>query len=396
MKYSSIKASIFGNAQKAEGLSIKKLRRAVVTRWLSHGEASNTVIERFHPLIDSLDEIINLTRDPTLTGLRTQLLNPDNVLFLLLLSDILTHVNRFSKFLQTRNLIYSNVNYKLEQLKSALLTIEEDDGPKFKNHATDFLNISISGLGLARRSRSSNFLADGNLDEAIADFKTRIKIPFMQDLINEIDNALKVNDNVFLSFDVFNVRNVNNLSNIERVDMLTKLIDFYGTRQISNFRNEEVVAEPLFKFKEPIEGATQFFFQDFTRALVSEEARSDEEVATLLANKKLNINDVDSYKDEHPIQADAIYRRMVGDREQYPEIMKLFKFSLLITPSTANVERGFSILNLVHTKQRNRLLVPSLDKLMRLVLVGPAKFTNNEYKLLLEKYNAMGNRRLEL
>ena len=62
------------------------------------------------------------------------MLEPDNILMLLLLADVLTHINRFSKFLQTRNLIYANVNEKLFQLKAALQRVEENDGPLFKEN----------------------------------------------------------------------------------------------------------------------------------------------------------------------------------------------------------------------------------------------------------------------
>ena len=48
--------------------------------------------------------------------IRTELLEPNNVLFLLLLADVLQPVNRFSMFLQTRNLVFNNVNAKLNQL----------------------------------------------------------------------------------------------------------------------------------------------------------------------------------------------------------------------------------------------------------------------------------------
>ena len=116
----------------------------------------------------------------------------------------------------------------------------------------------------------------------------------------------------------------------------------------------------------------------------------------MVKNGKLKRNDIDSYKDEHPVQGHAVYAVMAKDRELYPELMKLFKLSLLITPSTANVERGFSVLNLVHMKQRNRLTVKSLVRLMRIVLVGPAKFTDEEYEVLIDKYDNMANRRIEL
>ena len=51
--------------------------------------------------------------------------------------------------------------------------------------------------------------------------------------------------------------------------------------------------------------------------------------------------------------------------------MKLLKFSLLITPSIANAEKGFSVLNLLSIKPRNALAPESLRKLMQLILLGP-------------------------
>ena len=71
---------------------------------------------------------------------------------------------------------------------------------------------------------------------------------------------------------------------------------------------------------------------------------------TLIKKDELKQNDVDKYKDEHPTQSDKVISLTVPDREQYPEIMKLFKLSLLIISSTANVKCGFSVLNLIHTK----------------------------------------------
>jgi len=76
MKYSSVKAAVFGARQAAEGLAIVKLLKAAVTRWLSHGDASNRVISRFVPLIDSLDAIINKKFDAELRGI-TQEKIPD-------------------------------------------------------------------------------------------------------------------------------------------------------------------------------------------------------------------------------------------------------------------------------------------------------------------------------
>ena len=76
--------------------------------------------------------------------------------------------------------------------------------------------------------------------------------------------------------------------------------------------------------------------------------------------------------------------------------MILFKFSLLITMSTANVERGFSVLGLLATKQRNCLSQSTLDKLMRIVLLGPENFDDGTWETLLDKYRDMSDRCIDL
>ena len=76
--------------------------------------------------------------------------------------------------------------------------------------------------------------------------------------------------------------------------------------------------------------------------------------------------------------------------------MILFKFSLLITMSIANVERGFSVLGLLATKQRNCLSQSTLDKLMRIVLLGPENFDDGTWETLLDKYRDMSDRCIDL
>ena len=51
--------------------------------------------------------------------------------------------------------------------------------------------------------------------------------------------------------------------------------------------------------------------------------------------------------------------------------MKLIKISVLTTPTTANVERQFSVLNFLSAKLWNTLEPNSLDKLMQLISMEP-------------------------
>ena len=107
-------------------------------------------------------------------------------------------------------------------------------------------------------------------------------------------------------------------------------------------------------------------------------------------------NETDSYRHHHSMLTSDVYSRMYVNSEQYSEFMKLFKISLLITPSTANVERGFSALNLIRTKQRNQLAVQSLERLLRINLVGPKVLDEEVYETLVDNYKNAQAGRIEL
>ena len=67
---------------------------------------------------------------------------------------------------------------------------------------------------------------------------------------------------------------------------------------------------------------------------------------------KLKSIHLDEYKDEHPIKLGRVYVEMYVDKELYPLMMKLLKFGLLITRSTVNFERGFSILTRYYAQSK--------------------------------------------
>ena len=75
--------------------------------------------------------------------------------------------------------------------------------------------------------------------------------------------------------------------------------------------------------------------------------------------------------------------------------MKLFKLSLLIPPSTVNVEKGFSVLTMLDTKYRN-ILSNSLDKLMRFVLLCVPTLSGETLEGLVDRYDQRHERRIRL
>ena len=55
----------------------------------------------------------------------------------------------------------------------------------------------------------------------------------------------------------------------------------------------------------------------------------------------------------------------------YPQISYLLSIILILPVSSVPCERGFSAANRIKTKLRNRLMVQSLDILLRISIEGP-------------------------
>ena len=101
-------------------------------------------------------------------------------------------------------------------------------------------------------------------------------------------------------------------------------------------------------------------------------------------------------KEEHSVTLDTLFKDICVERYDYPELIILVKFALLITPSTANVERRFSVLSLLVTKQQNPLSPQSIDGLMQLVLLGPDDFEESTWEKLVVNYKEQKEQHIEL
>ena len=106
--YSSVKFSVFEKAQELEGLTPLKTLKCPSTRWLSHGAATQRIISGFSLLVDALDTIYFKKHDAEVKGVLDLFLRSNVILFLLLLVDVLMHVNRFPCFLQSRSCLHNS------------------------------------------------------------------------------------------------------------------------------------------------------------------------------------------------------------------------------------------------------------------------------------------------
>ena len=100
--------------------------------WLTHSETSICIINHFKPLVVALDALFKDKEDPEAKGIRNLLLDPQKILMLLLLVEVLLPINISCKFLQTCNLNYSLVMRKFWHMVSKLETIKNE----ISNHSS--------------------------------------------------------------------------------------------------------------------------------------------------------------------------------------------------------------------------------------------------------------------
>ena len=85
-----------------------------------------------------------------------------------------------------------------------------------------------------------------------------------------------------------------------------------------------------------------------------------------------------------------------GCLSRYPNTMKLFKFALLILPTTSEVECGFSTMNLLVSPIRTSLNNANVDRLMRICIDGPTNFSDNELEQMVDIFRDSNDRRIVL
>ena len=137
---------------------------------------------------------------------------------------------------------------------------------------------------LSHRLRGHNLIEEEDLYTLITKFKSNVKTPFMNDLIAELNNALKINDPVLLAFDVFNVSV--NFPEEERKHHTEVLLTFYGTVQSSTFQSNNSVA-PAVPNSIVDDETIRSFFEDFKSSVAREEKKRNNEIKMLVQLGKL-------------------------------------------------------------------------------------------------------------
>ena len=249
-KYSSIKQAIFEQAQESLNLKPLKVLKACTTRWLTHGESCIRIISRFHPLIDALDVIFFERGDAEAKGVRDQLLEPNLLLMLLLLAEVLNLINILSKCLQTSTLVYASITAKVNNLIEKLHIIKDslsdpqvaDSKLKFFNRAVSFLHISGQRNHLGRELRGRDKASQQEPSALIKKFLAEIGYSFVDDLISEIKEALVVDNPILEAFNIFSIETQSEEYSREHMHILC---NHYGDQINDIYQGDSTPAEAI-------------------------------------------------------------------------------------------------------------------------------------------------------
>lgn len=159
---------------------------------------------------------------------------------------------------------------------------------------------------------------------------------------------------------------------------MSTLKALFGHQQCSEFNGSVNFAKALINRSTITDESINYFFKDFQCVIQKEIDERNVKIRKLVESMQSDTSKITQYKDEHPLCQSKVCKQMYDDcKADETELMKLCKFSLLITPSMANVERGFSILTKILTE---------LDKIMQLVLLGLQNFDDDTWEKLVDDY----------
>ena len=118
----------------------------------------------------------------------------------------------------------------------------------------------------------------------------------------------------------------------------------------------------------------------------------------LLTMQELKQANMEEFLEKNQPTPGDMYSAMGLDEclSRYPNTMKLFKLALLILPTTSEVQRGFSPMNLLVSPLRTSLNDTNVEKLMHICIDGSTNLSDNELEQMVGIFRDSNNRRIVL
>ena len=171
-------------------------------------------------------------------------------------------------------------------------------------------------------------------------------------------------------------------------EQFSVLANLYGNEIFDEYNGDTVHAKCLIS-KNDQQAKVQYSVTEFNEPSEKLKANVLEEANRELRLNQLKREEMESLAQHRSIPED-IYS--TGYQQQFTETMKLFKFALLISPSMASVERGFSMMNLLISPLRTSLGEKNLDHMICVCLDGPENLSDKTVEKLINTFIATGRR----
>ena len=91
-----------------------KMLKVAVTQWLSHGSASNWILDSFHELTETIDRICLNTAESEARGYRALLINHKVLFCFCFMTDILSIMNTLSLVLQKEGALLDDIQCSVD------------------------------------------------------------------------------------------------------------------------------------------------------------------------------------------------------------------------------------------------------------------------------------------
>ena len=263
--------------------------------------------------------------------------------FLYFFYDILEHVTQLSKFLQKRNLRFSDIDSMIQATINSIQKdyLINDQSQKFGYNVQKFIDkTNLFGNNSIKYMGHDLSFAEQDYDEFLMDIYS-----YSTSIISELQQRFP-NKSLFTSMKILNPREWPKDSQ----DLL-----YFGDNEL----------EDLLKYYEypNIHNGIQ------TLALFDINKCRQEWAGFKMVISNFSSKDID-----------IILPLLIQDyNDVFPNIIKLIQLIYCIPFSSVECERGFSRQNQIKTKNRNSLTTDTLDMLMRISLEGPdsSKFDYN-------------------
>ena len=185
-----------------------KLLQPSSTSWLSVGNAVKRLKEIFASVVVSLEREAEERDDVIAAGLHHVMTEYKFVATMLLLCDVLPTVNRLSLLFQAQWIDFSSLSKYIQSAVTKLDDMNTVDGAYLKTTG-EYVQLSQSGVEIRKVVKRGDTLDHHEV------FKTSVQLPFLTQLITNINSRFKDGDVIFPLLSVLGPKNLPNAENLQ-------------------------------------------------------------------------------------------------------------------------------------------------------------------------------------